>query len=208
MAILRTILVSFCLYIFYNIDFQTEGAMSTLSLAKARRTEAARPLTSYKTEIDGRSRSDSISSSSGGSIPEIRSSDSHPIPSTSAGMQFSETNMQEIDLQPLVKNVKKVGSAQANLPNLQEAASGTHVADINPTRDGFYSRVRSAFLQFSSAVVVGSAVGAGGAVIGEHLLHNISFTNSTTFFANETKLNANETTNTLFHDVDELNVIV
>lgn len=206
MSVQRAILVSFCLYLFYNIDFQVDGTISAFSMVKARRSQSMKPSTSYKTEIESRHRSDSISSSD--SVAEIKTTNPQPIPSTSAGSRFSETSIHEVDLQPLVENGKKVGLARANLPDLHEAAVGTHVADINPARDGLYSRVRSAFLQFSSAVVVGSAIGAGGVAIGEHLMHNVSLSNTTTFIANTTNFITNKTIGALFRDTDELNIIV
>lgn len=201
MGVLRAILVCFCLYFFYNMEFQVEGALSAFSVAKARRTQSMKPLTSYKSEFESRTRNEPISSSSSDSITEIKPSDPQPIPSTSAAKRLSETNMQEVDLEPLVENSKKISSVRANLPDLQEAASVTNFGEINPARDGLYARVQSAFGQFSGAVVVGSAIGAASAVIGDQLMQNISWTNTT-------NLIKNKTISTLFHDVDDIKVRV
>lgn len=192
----RVILLFTLLYFFYVTDFK---AKAILTMVKTRRTQSMRPLTSYKRENNIHTKPLSNSrSSSASSLTEIKATDRQPIPSTSTGKRIDTASLQEVDHRPLLEKTKHVGFV--DLPNLNEASVSTHRnGDINPSRDGVYSRVRSAFLGFGAAVAVGSAIGVGGVVIDRHFIHN---NNSAT-----ENISVNKTFQQLFDDDEISNLI-
>lgn len=158
MSLKRFILVFVLLCSFSAIDFQVEGA---LSMAKTRRTQSMRLLTSHKTENNIKTHTQSGSESAGSSLTELRAPNSHPIASTSTGKKFDSTTFEEVDLTPLVEQARRTGFI--NSINLNEASSSTHSnGNINPARDGVFARIRSAMLRHGTAGVIGSAIGVGG----------------------------------------------
>lgn len=68
MSLKRIILVFVLLCFFSEIDFQVEGTLS--SIAKTRRTQSMRPLTSHKTEGTLKTHSRSGSETSSASLTE------------------------------------------------------------------------------------------------------------------------------------------
>lgn len=180
----RLILLFALFYFSFENNFKTEASLSTTSIMKARRTQSMRPLTSHKVEnnLNIQTRGESLSSSaSDTSLIEIKPTDPQPLPSTSSQQQISTTRLQEADFHPLIKKPKHVSIVIP--PNLNEASASTHSnGQINPARDGVYARVRNAFLQFGAAAVVGTAIGAGGAAIGQSLMqrnYSVALSNST-----------------------------
>lgn len=168
----RIILVFVLLHYFSPIDFQVGGALSITSIAKARRTQSMRPLTYRRSGNNLNTQSGS--ESSGSSITELRTAaDSQPIASTSARKEIDSTSFKEVDLHPLVEKAKR--TSFINSVDLNEASLSTHSnGNINPGRDGVFSRVRNAMLRYGAAVAIGSVVGVGGFEVKEKLfpVHN------------------------------------
>lgn len=153
MSLQRIILVLVLLYCCFSaIDFQVGGTLTGTSMAKTRRTQSMRPLTSHthKPENIGlgktQTQSGSSISSSASTAPltEIKAADSQPIPSTSSlsGRQIDGTSFKEVDLRPLSERTRHTSSI--NSVDLIDPSISTHSdGHINPARDGVFARVRS-----------------------------------------------------------------
>lgn len=143
------------------MNFQAEGVFS---MAKARRTQSMRPLTSHKIEknIKTNAEIDSVSSiSSSASLAEMKAADFQPIASTSTGLRSDSTSFKEVELQPLAEKSKRTGSVISI--NLEDASASTHSdGNIDPVRDGVYARIQKAMLRYGAAAGLGSVVGIGG----------------------------------------------
>lgn len=185
----------FCIF-FFTTKLQVEGIFSSV---KTRRTQSMRPLTYHKTENKLNTRSGSLSSiSSASSLSEQKVVDPHPIASTSYQKELESKRLKEVDLHPLVDETKKVSFN--NPIELNEASVSTHSdGRINPARDGVFARVRNTFLSFGSAVAIGSAIGALGAVADQRFIHN-NISETSMYTANATLLNATFEQ----HDFDEI----
>lgn len=167
------------LFVFFIIILKVEASFSTSNFVKTRRTQSMRPLVSHKTKSNPNTQAQSSSHSSSASdtsLTEIKSTDPQPIPSTSSVKRISSMDLKEVDLRPLSEQTKHVNFI--NSVNLNEASAQTHSegGQINPTRDGVFSRVRSAFLRFGTAAVAGTAIGAGSTVIDQRFIHNVNGT--------------------------------
>lgn len=161
MSLQRFILLFVFLYFFFIINFQVNG---TLSIAKTRKAQHMRPSTS--TAIHNNEnvhiRSGSSSSFSDVSLAEHKVLESNPIASKSI--------LKEADNQPLIEKTKSVGFI--NSVNLRDVSMATHNdVNINPTQDGVFARVRNA-MKYVSMAIAGSAIAAGGIVIGREFDNN------------------------------------
>lgn len=85
--------------------------------------------------------------------------------------------MSESELQPMIERARHVSFMET--VDLHDASAATHSnGNINPARDGVFARVRSATLRFGIAAVVGTSIGAGGAVIARNYFHKTIETTS------------------------------
>lgn len=176
MASQCVILIFICCTFLLNNNFPVNGMFS----AGIRRTQSIRPIQTGN-KLNTNTRSGSLSSfSSVSSLPEIKLAESEPIASTSSRRQIDGTSLREADLHPLVKKAKPV-RFNLNEASVNEASSSTHSGvNINPSRDGVQARVRSALLQFSAAVGIGTAIGAAGVVIDQRFIHETSTSSANT----------------------------
>lgn len=176
MASQQLILIFVCCTIFLNTNFQVNGMFS----AGIRRTQSMRPIQTGS-KLNTNTRSGSLSSfSSASSLPELKIGESEPVATTSSRRQIDGTSLKEVDLHPLVKKTKPV-RFNLNEASINEASASTHSgANINPSRDGVQARVRSALLQFSAAVGIGTAIGAAGVVIDQRFIHETSTSSANT----------------------------
>lgn len=141
---------------------------SSSSLATVRRMQPMRTPAARSGSVS------SFSSSASETSSKQHTIESEPIQSTSTGKRSKITEMVEEDLQPMIGSPKHVSFMQT--VDLCEASIATHsYGNIDPTRDGVFARVRSVVLRFGVAASIGTAVGAGGVVIGRQFIQkNIS----------------------------------
>lgn len=127
--------------IFLCIYNEIEAAGSSSSI---KRTQSMKPLMAQKPIRTSTSSASSTASTSRHQHIELRD----PVASTSNTKQITF----EEDLQRL-RSVSNI--------NLDEAVRATNAEHLDPTRDGVYARLNRILLQYGTAVVVGSAIGAG-----------------------------------------------
>lgn len=168
----------FCIFTLLCLNkfiLEVNGTLPS-ALASIRRNQPIRLPESYK--INGvqrtHSRSGSVSSFSPSqskhSMREHHTIESEVEPSTSTGKRGDVRDFKEVELEPIIESSKHVSFIKS--VDLSDASTATHShGNINPIRDGVFARVRSAVLRFGAAVVVGTAVGAGGAVIDRQFIH-------------------------------------
>lgn len=167
----------------FIVNFQADGTLSPSTLAKTRRTQSMRPLsTVHRTENILRTQSDTLSAISSSSLDLSMTGseiiDSRPIASSSSSArQIDTTVLKEVELAPLIEKTKRVNFI--NTPNLHEASVATYSdGNINPARDGVLSRVKK-ILQYGSLALAGSAIGAGGVKFAQSLNENKNKKNQT-----------------------------
>lgn len=154
---------------------QVESTFSS-SAAKIRRTQSIR---------EPRTRSASPAAAASQKVV----SESKPKASTSAYQP--ETQLHSL----IEKESKHVNIASS--ASLIDSMTGTQSEHLDPTRDGYFARMRNRMLRYGSAVAIGSAIGAGGLAAGElavnHLLYQNN--NNTTQPMNTTQILSDETDN-------------
>lgn len=167
----------------FIVNFQADGTLSPSTLAKTRRTQSMRPLsTVHRTENILRTQSDTLSAISSSSLDLSMTGseiiDSRPIASSSSSARQIDTSvLKEVELTPLIEKTKRVNFI--NTPNLHEASVATYSdGNINPARDGVLSRVKK-ILQYGSLALAGSAIGAGGVKFAQSLNENKNKKNQT-----------------------------
>lgn len=158
-----------------------------ITAAKIRRLQTIRR-PSFNPElrkIDSESPSTSSSTTSVASNPNVE-----PVASTSALKPEQDITKlhqhHEIELRPLVKaEARDVGGS--GIPQvILDPFAGTHVERLDPTRDGFYARLRNNAAYFGMGVVI---TGIGGLAAG-------TLTGKTLFSPNNTNVGTIANTNT------------
>lgn len=154
---------------------------------KTRRTKSMSVL-NHNLEPVVKTRPTSISSSSSASsTSSIATRKNEAIASTSASQHEIDLHLHQhhkMDHKPLIeqsKHVRFAGSASS----LTDPMAVTQREHLDPTRDGFFARLRNTLIRYGSVTAVGSVLGAGSLAAKQFL-----------FQSNSTQVNSINTTAT------------
>lgn len=160
------------------IILQTIQVEAVISASKIRRTQSLSSRAGQQTipeipintkSTSARSSSSSISSSS----HHLNTAETEPL-DTTLRRQSNSLLASESEQQALIERSNHAEIISGASINLNEAAHVTHGAHLDPLRDGVLARVRRIIQRYGVGFAVGSAIGAGGYVLGNHFAHNIT----------------------------------
>lgn len=189
--------IVFFLFVLVSLTVEIESMISS-SVVSRGRSQSMRPLLQRSRIQTNLNQQPGRSSSS----PTL--STTNPLASTStlikdrkssktcATCDLKEVNLRETEALNEASHVRNFFDI-----DLTEADSGTYNANLDPSKDGVFARVRKILQRYGTFVAIGSAIGVGGSVIHQH------FNNSGTH-ANTTSLQmSNQNNQTIANNADD-----